>query len=167
MLNEKFIINIDGKSYVTYEGLLDLAHTMKLKSINVDLIQIPSKENEYLAICKAIATTEDGQVFIDLGDASPDSVKSSFVPHIIRMASTRAKARALRDLTNVGITAIEELDLEDNIVVVEKPENYNNEKPTKGQIETLKKLAKMSNTNINFDNLTKYTAGELIKKLQK
>ena len=29
-LNEKFIINLQGKSYVTYEGLLDLAH-QKLK----------------------------------------------------------------------------------------------------------------------------------------
>ena len=38
-LNEKFIINLQGKSYVTYEGLLDLA-LKNLKSIEVELIQI-------------------------------------------------------------------------------------------------------------------------------
>lgn len=164
MLKEKFIINIDGKSYVTYEGLLDLAHTMGLNRIEVELIQIPSDENNNLAICKATAITCDGDTFIDLGDASPTSVKTTFVPHIIRMASTRAKARALRDLTNVGITAIEELSLEDNIV--ENQALSNMEKPSTGQIETLKKLAKLNNQTIDYNSLTKYTAGELIKKLQ-
>ncbi len=30
MVNEKFLINLQGKSYVTYEGLLDLAHQKKV-----------------------------------------------------------------------------------------------------------------------------------------
>ncbi|CCQ97963.1 conserved hypothetical protein [[Clostridium] ultunense Esp] len=89
-INEKFIINLQGKSYVTYEGLLDLAHQRNLKSIQVELIQIPTRENNMTAICKATATTEN-EVYTDLGDASPQSVNSTIVPHLIRMASTVLK----------------------------------------------------------------------------
>ena len=107
-INEKFIVNLKGKDFVTYEGLLDLAHQEGLISIETELLQIPSKENGDIAIAKAIAKTKD-RIFIDIGDASPNSVNGMIRPHIIRMASTRAKARALRDLTNVGMTAVEEL----------------------------------------------------------
>ena len=107
-INEKFIVNLKGKDFVTYEGLLDLAHQKGLISIDIELLQIPSKENDMTAITKATAKT-DKETFVDIGDASPRSVNSMIGPHIIRMASTRAKARALRDLTNVGMTALEEL----------------------------------------------------------
>lgn len=168
MINEKFIINLQGKSFVTYEGLLDLAHQLGLISLEVDLIQFPSEENNMTAIARAVATTEKGR-FSDIGDANPRSVNNMLLPHIIRMASTRAKARALRDLTNVGMTAVEELSMEEGITDAE--ENYVtseptfNETPTKRQLETIKKLADDLNQNINYDTLTKKTAGTLIGKL--
>lgn len=59
IINERFIINLQGKSYVTYEGLLDLAHQRNLKSLEVEIIQIPTNENNMTAICKAIATTDE------------------------------------------------------------------------------------------------------------
>jgi hypothetical protein len=164
-INEKFIINLQGKSYVTYEGLLDLAHQKNLKSIVVELIQFPTPENDMTAICKATATTEN-EIYTDLGDASPKSVNSSIAPHIIRMASTRAKARVLRDLTNVGMTAIEEISIDENEGEFE--DNYianTEDPPTKRQIETIKKLAGELNTNVNYDELTKRTAGTLISKM--
>jgi hypothetical protein len=108
-IEEKFIVNLKGKQFVTYEGLLDLAHQNKLKSIKTELIQIPTKENNNQCIMKAIATTEDGKEFEGYGDADTSNVNSMISKHIIRMAETRAKARALRDLTNVGMTALEEL----------------------------------------------------------
>ncbi len=164
-LNEKFIINLQGKSYVTYEGLLDLAHQKKLRSIEVELIQIPSPDNNMIAICKATATTED-QVYTDLGDASPQSVNSTIVPHIIRMASTRAKARVLRDLTNIGMTSYEEISLDDNTTVAEEPyANNMAEPPTSRQLDTIKKLASELNATIDYDNLTKKSAGSLISKM--
>lgn len=172
-VNEKFIINLQGKSFVTYEGLLDLAHQRDLKSLEVSIIQMPSSENNMTAICVATATTETS-TFQDIGDASPSSVNKALVPHLIRMASTRAKARALRDLTNVGMTAVEELSVEEN-PISEDQEGYNinteshitrqNEPPTPRQVETIKKLAEQLNQKIEYDNLTKKTAGSMISKL--
>lgn len=162
MINEKFMINLQGKSFVTYEGLLDLAHQKELISLEVELIQIPNKENNMTAICKATATTAK-ETYVDIGDASPSSVNSALIPHIIRMASTRAKARALRDLTNVGMTAIEELSFEDGIA--EQEEIYQEEPPTKRQLETVKKLAEELNYAVNYDTLTKKSAGNIIAKL--
>lgn len=111
-IDRKFIINLQGKDYVTYEGLLDLAHQKGLKGIKTDIIQLPNKENNGQCIMKAIAITEDSH-YEGYGDADPTNVNRHIAKHIIRMAETRAKARALRDLTNVGMTAFEELDLEE------------------------------------------------------
>lgn len=125
-IDEKFIVNLKGKDFILYEGLLDLAHQEGLISIETELLQIPSKENGDIAIAKAIAKTET-KTFVDIGDAGPNSVNGMIRPHIIRMASTRAKARALRDLTNVGMTAIEELGDEEE----DKPSNrYSSNKKT-------------------------------------
>jgi hypothetical protein len=164
-INEKFIINLQGKNFITYEGLLDLAHQKNLISIEVELIQIPSKENGMTAICKATATT-DKETFSDIGDASPQSVNATIAPHLIRMASTRAKARVLRDLTNMGMTAVEELSFDDNVNETEEPYQINQqEPPTKRQVDTIKKLADDLNYPVNYDALTKKSAASLISKM--
>lgn len=112
-MNKELIVDRNGRSFVLYAGLLDLAHQRGLKSITTTLIQIPSDLNGLLAICHATVETEQG-TFTGLGDAGPDNVSRMMVPHLIRMAETRAKARALRDAVNVGVTAVEELaDLDD------------------------------------------------------
>jgi hypothetical protein len=108
-LDERFIKTIDGKDFVLYSGLLDLSHQKNLISIDVELLQYPTKENDHTAVCKAIAKTTTGGPFIDVGDANPQNCNSKVSKHIIRMSSTRAKARCLRDLTNIGMTCLEEL----------------------------------------------------------
>jgi hypothetical protein len=107
-VKKEFIVERQGRSFVLYAGLLDLAHERGLRSITTTLVQIPSEVNGLTAICHATVETENG-AFTGLGDASPDNVSRMMVPHLIRMAETRAKARALRDAVNVGVTALEEL----------------------------------------------------------
>ncbi len=96
------------KEVVTYAGLLNRAHQEGLKEIETKLLQAPSADNEMTAISMAKVVTEKG-VFTECGDANPNNVDAIIAPHIIRMAFTRAKARALRDAVNVGVIALEEL----------------------------------------------------------
>src|SRR5687768_2075461 len=113
-MKKEFIVERNGKSFVLYAGLLDIAHERGLKAVTTTLVQIPSDLNSQMAIVHATVETSQG-TFTGLGDAAPDNVSRIMVPHLIRMAETRAKARALRDAVNVGVTALEELgDLDDS-----------------------------------------------------
>jgi predicted amidohydrolase YtcJ len=112
------MIERQGKKFVLYAGLLEEAHSRGLRSIETELLQIPDHENGEAAIVRAVVRTEDGK-FTGIGDASPENVNRTIAPHVIRMAETRAKARALRDAINVGVTAFEELGGEDGAEVVE------------------------------------------------
>jgi len=94
---------VGSKEVVTYQGLLQKAHEEGLARVKTVLLQIPADDNGQVAIAKAEIETSKG-VFEGLGDASPENVNSFIVPHLIRMAETRAKARALRDAVN-GRTA--------------------------------------------------------------
>ncbi len=107
-MREEYMIERQGKRFVLYAGLLEEAHARGLRSIETELLQIPVAENGEVAIARAIVRTEDGK-FTGIGDASPQNVGRMIAPHIIRMAETRAKARALRDAINVGVASIEEL----------------------------------------------------------
>lgn len=122
---------VEMKDVVTYAGLLNRAHQEGLKKVSTELIQSPSKANDMTAICMAEVVTEKG-TFRDYGDANPGNVDSMIIPHIIRMAVTRAKARAFRDAVNIGVVAIEELGHEfgngvDNTKT--KPTERSNGKP--------------------------------------
>jgi hypothetical protein len=112
-MRDEFLITRQGKQYVLFAGLLDEAHNRGLKGIDTELVQVPTEENGNVAVVKARVEMEGpeglARTFSGIGDASPDNVGRNIVPHIIRMAETRAKARALRDAVNVGATALEEL----------------------------------------------------------
>lgn len=142
-LDERFISNIQGKEFVLWAGLLDLAHQYGLIKLEVEHIQLPSNENGSVAICKATATTKDGKVFSDIADASPVNVNKKIALHILRMASTRAKARALRDMTNVGMCCLEELGDLDEVLEEDKPRRG---RPPKSEIPPAPKEEKPQST---------------------
>jgi len=124
-LDQRWIAKIEGKEFVKYPGLLDLAHQHGLSSIEVDIVQMPTKENGNFAVCRATVMSKIGETFIDVGDANPGNCSSKVAKHLLRMASTRSIARALRSYTNVGMTALEELaDFNDAI-----PESRKTVKP--------------------------------------
>lgn len=119
-MNKDFIVDRQGRQFVLYAGLLDLAHQQGLKAITTTIVQIPVDENGTTAIVHATVETERG-VFTGIGDAAPHNVSRMMVPHLLRMAETRAKARALRDAVNIGVVSLEELGDLDGDTVPEPP----------------------------------------------
>lgn len=108
MVKREFIVERQGRSFVLYAGLLDLAHSQGLRAIRTQLLQLPSEENGQLAVVHAEVETDKG-TFHGIGDAGPSNVARAMLNCTIRLAETRAKARALRDATDVGVAALEEL----------------------------------------------------------
>lgn len=108
---KRFIRYFDEEPYILYAGLISLSNKKGIKSLTVEKVQEPRKENDMVAEYKARLVTSRGKIYEDYGDASPESVAKKIAPHIRRMASTRAKARVLRDFLAIGLCAYEELDL--------------------------------------------------------
>lgn len=114
-MDAKFIVNLNGREYPLFAGILAEAHERGLQSIETQLIQVPGEENGHVAIVKATVRMKGGETFDGYGDASPRNVNPRIATAILRMAETRAKGRALRDAINCGQTMLEELpDLEEH-----------------------------------------------------
>ncbi len=99
---------VGQKDVALYPGLLSKAHEEGLKRITTKILQLPDDENGHTAVVFAEVETSKG-VFTGIGDANPEHVNAGISRHLIRMAETRAKARALRDAVNIGMVALEEL----------------------------------------------------------
>ena len=135
-LNKDFIKNIKGKDFVLYAGVLDMANQKGLLRLDVEIIQFPNKENGNEAICRAIAEGKNGEIFADIGDANPKNCAEMISKHVIRMASTRAKGRALLDMCNVGMACLEELESMDDVIGTKAPEKITRKSPVTLQKNT-------------------------------
>lgn len=109
MIDARFIVNLKGKDFILYAGLLDAATAAGLKSLTTRIVQVPAAENGHMAVMMARAEFGDGRVFEDVGDCSPANCSPQIATAALRMASTRAKGRCLRDALSIGSTMFEEL----------------------------------------------------------
>lgn len=108
-IKPEHIVKLHGKDFILFSGLLDVAHQDELKSIETDIVQLPDDDNNQTAVVTAKVTTAKG-TYTGIGDANPANVGNKAIAlHCIRMAETRAVARALRFATNIGMTSLEEL----------------------------------------------------------
>jgi len=42
-VDKKFIVKLQGKEFILYDGLLDMAHQMELQSITTEMVQYDGK----------------------------------------------------------------------------------------------------------------------------
>lgn len=155
-MNDKNIITISGKPFILYTGLLEESHKRGIQSLEVDIVQFPKAENDFTCICKATLESKNGEIFTDYGDANPKNISNKILPHLIRIAVTRAKARAMRDFCNIGLCSFEELN----------PDEMGASEPaTLSQIALIKKLATEVNVQVDYNSMDKNLASNLINEL--
>jgi hypothetical protein len=109
-MDKKYIINLKGKEYVKFEGLLHEFHNQGGKSIHTNII------NQTPLIIQATVRGERGE-YQGIGDANDENTSALVSKHKIRMAETRAIARALRRYCDIGLCSYEELGDKENIKI--------------------------------------------------
>lgn len=116
---QKFSVNIKGKDTIKLEGLTALGHEKGMWKFETEIIQFPSDQNGWTAICKTTIGGYDWDpvtekvrevVYSDIGDANQANCGKMVAASYIRMASTRSQARALRKYTNVDMVCSSEID---------------------------------------------------------
>jgi hypothetical protein len=94
---------------VPFKELLDKAHKIGLQGVETELIHADYASP--LFVFRATVKTPDG-AYTAHGEAHPNNTNRMIVPHLLRMAESRAIARALRWATNTGEAASDELSEE-------------------------------------------------------
>lgn len=150
-----------GRDFILYAGLLDAAHRKYggISKIEITPLERPTAENNFTAETFARITFQDGQVFEETGDANSTSVGRMIVPHIRRMANTRAKARALRDAINIGTAAFEELGEPDSEEFKENVAAVKSTKAVKAPYTTAQNTV-ASTPSLDSDTTKKILAGQ-------
>ena len=103
-IDPRHVVTIQGRPFVKFAGLLDLAHQRGLQELRVSW----TYNDAGLSLAQAVAVFPFG-TFTECGDASPESVTKKVALHFRRVACTRAAARALRLALGVEVCSVEEL----------------------------------------------------------
>jgi hypothetical protein len=99
------LVLIQGKPFVKFAGLLQMAHERGLVALTADW----TYNDAELSLAHAVATFRDGRRFEESGDATLANTNRKVAVHFRRVALTRAKARVLRDALGIDLVAVEEL----------------------------------------------------------
>jgi hypothetical protein len=114
----RFVVNRQGTDFLLFAGLISGLHQLSAGyfAIETRIEQLPSDANGQVAVCSARVQVFDPdqpdvvrRLATGIGDASPQNVNRMMANAVLRMAETRAKARALRDLLGVAEVTVEEL----------------------------------------------------------
>jgi hypothetical protein len=102
---QQHVVFIQGKAFVKFAGLLQMAHERGLVALTANW----TFNDTELSLAHAVATFQDGRRFEESGDATPANTNRKVAVHFRRVALTRAKARVLRDALGIDLVAVEEL----------------------------------------------------------
>jgi hypothetical protein len=103
-IDPRHIVQIQGKPFVKFAGLLELAHKRGLQSLTVAW----TYNDGELSLAHAEAVFPFG-TFAEAGDATKENVGPGVKQHFRRVALTRASARCLRLALGLDMVACEEL----------------------------------------------------------
>lgn len=177
---KQFGVNIKGKEAIKLEGLTTLAHQKGLWKFDTEIIQFPSDQNGWTAICKTTLGGYDWDPvmkkireveYTDIGDANVSNCGKMVAASYIRMASTRSQARALRKYTNIDMVCSSEL----SEIIDEAPEPL----VTTDQLITVRNMIKKKQitkdifkdillklfSHTNYTQITQVQGNELISTL--
>lgn len=106
-IDQRFIVNIQGKEFITYNGLL--AYAEKKGGIEKkEILNLRESDDWKSASATVQITMKDGRIFQDVGTCTPKNVKAVDT-YPTELAVTRAYARALRTGLNVDYCSKEEI----------------------------------------------------------
>jgi hypothetical protein len=101
---------LDGRLYVTHSGLLRIASRNRCRSIETAVQENLSDPAAGRWVFKAtVIKRASSSGFVAYGDADPTNVSPLVRGAELRVAETRATARALRKAYGIGLCSIEEL----------------------------------------------------------
>lgn len=106
-LNPAFIIKIQGKEFITANGLLEIADQQAGGVQKIEVVQLTTDAQGTMAHVRV--TMKDGRVFEDCGTATAKNLKPGMQIYPVEMAVTRARSRAIRFGLNVDYCSVEEL----------------------------------------------------------
>src|ERR1039458_6758742 len=104
------LILLDGRWYVTHNGLLGLARRNRCAGINVQPVPTFSDPSIQRWVLEAtVYKSKTCKGFVGYGDADPSNVSPLVRGAEMRVAETRAVNRALRKAYGIGICSVEEI----------------------------------------------------------